>query len=135
MNYEKQAKKFLEDTGTTLGIVYIGHEISDNRKDGNFRDRYEFTLTKGNHHYSADFWQSIAGSEEGKEPTAYDILACLDVDYTEDFNDFCEMFGYNDLPLSEHDRVMNIYEAVKEQSEALQRLYTEEELEQLQEIQ
>ena len=45
------------------------------------------------------------------------------------------MFGYNDLPLSEHDRVMNIYEAVKEQSEALQRLYTEEELEQLQEIQ
>lgn len=130
--YEVQAQEFLKNTGSKLELVYIGHDINENWGDDEYRDHYEFTLSKGDKEYTGEFWQSIANA--GTEPTAYDILSCLGIDYTESFEDFCSEFGYNDLPLSEYPRVKRIYDAVQEESEGLQRLYTEEELEQLAEI-
>lgn len=69
-------------------------------------------------------------NKEIKAPTNYDILACLMVDYSEDFNDFCDNFGYDNDSI----KAMNAYEDIQEESEALKALFDEEQLELLHEI-
>jgi len=69
------------------------------------------------------------------KPSPYDILACMDTYTPETFKEFCEEYGYDDRPLSEHDSVRNTFLAVREQSEGLRRIYSPEQLNLLAEIQ
>jgi hypothetical protein len=69
------------------------------------------------------------------KPSAYSILACLDTYVPDTFKEFCEEYGYNEKPLSEHDTVMRTFLAVREQLEGLRRIFTADQLEQLAEIQ
>jgi hypothetical protein len=66
-----------------------------------------------------------------KAPKPYDILACLRVDYSDSLEDFCDNYGY------EHDSktAEKIYNAVLKETNALYRLFTSDQLEQLEEIQ
>jgi len=67
-------------------------------------------------------------------PSSYDILSCLD-SYTPDtFEEFCDEFGYNELPLSDHDKVMSIFLKCKEQATGLKRIFSNDQSEQLGEI-
>lgn len=68
------------------------------------------------------------------KPSEYDILSCLDLLYADSFDEFCDEFGYNELPLSGHDASMKMYLSCKEQDKGLRKLFTSEQLEQLQEI-
>lgn len=47
---------------------------------------------------SFDFWNSCADMVEGREPTAYNVLACLSSDaYCPDsFEEFCSEYGYDE---------------------------------------
>ena len=73
---------------------------------------------------------------KNKKPEAYDILACLSSYYPETFADFCDEFGYsNDCDLSEYPKIMGIFEACKTEERGLKSMYSEQELEQLSEIQ
>ena len=77
--YERQAADFLERFGFTVRIkpgakdepawdVHgIGYNVTVRRKSDGRR-------------LSFDFWDSKANMDEGREPTAYDILACLSAD-------------------------------------------------------
>lgn len=130
--YENQAQKFLKKTKTMLGIVYKEYGSMPWDTKGVQRDIYEITLSNKNGSYTFDFGTSIADTEAGREPTAYDVLACLDPsfsDYT--FTEFCAGFGYDENLMSS----LRTYEACVEQSEELEALFTAEELELLQEVQ
>jgi hypothetical protein len=70
-----------------------------------------------------------------EEPDAYSILACLEKYELGSFEDFCSEFGYNDRPLSDHAKVMKIYEGCKEQYNSLEKLFSDEEMHELREIQ
>jgi len=72
--------------------------------------------------------------QKRRTPSAYDILACLDAYCPDSFEDFCEEYGYNELPLSEHDNTMRTYLNVKEQAAGLNKLFDADQLEQLTEI-
>lgn len=72
--------------------------------------------------------------QKKRTPSSYDILACLDVLYCDTFEEFCDEFGYSDQPLKEHDKIMQTYLKCREQSNALKKLFTDEQLEQLAEI-
>ena len=64
-------------------------------------------------------------------PNAYDILACLDTYSAGDtFEDFCHNYGYDDDSMNAY----KTYNAVQQQCVNLQKLYTHEELEALNEI-
>jgi hypothetical protein len=63
-------------------------------------------------------------------PTAYTILACLESCSPGTFEEFCDSFGYDNDSITAN----NIYKAVVNQFFELERLFTPEELEQLQEI-
>lgn len=68
--------------------------------------------------------------KEAIKPKAYDVLACLDVLYSDTFEDFCGNFGYDVDSINAE----KTYRAVQEQDRALRRLFTLEQLEKLQEI-
>ena len=68
------------------------------------------------------------------KPSAYDVLACLDAYCPDTFKDFCDDYGYQDAPLSDHDKVMRIYLSVREQAEALKRMFNSEQQDKLAEI-
>jgi len=130
--YEQKALDFLYKTGTTLKIKYLKHDIYKNFNDGKFRDIYQITLSRGFRDYSFTFGQSLKDSDNGKTPpTEYDILACLGTHPTESFEVFCQSFKYN----TNNKHTKNIYNAVKDEYQNLQRLYSEQEMELLQEIQ
>lgn len=69
------------------------------------------------------------------KPTAYSVLACIGTYECGSFDDFCSDFGYNELPMSEYPRVMGIYAEVQRQSQELRRMFSEEELDMLRDIQ
>jgi len=134
--YIEQAQAFLDKTGTTLEIKYIGNDYYF-LDDKETRDIYRFTLTRGNKKYSAKFGQSIANSKVGYEkripPTVYDILACLDVCYYDNIDDFASEFGYGTAN-TKPSVIIRTWEEVQKQNAGLKQLFNEEELQQLQEI-
>lgn len=69
-------------------------------------------------------------SIETLKPGAYDILACLSLVYEDNFEDWCDSYGYD----SDSKTADKTYTACIEQDRQLRRLFTTEELEQLEEI-
>jgi len=69
-----------------------------------------------------------------KEPSLYSILACLQKYDAGSFQDFVAGFGY-ELDSTNYGETMKTYQAVKSQFSGLSRLYSEDELELMAEIQ
>lgn len=63
-------------------------------------------------------------------PTAYDVLSSLTKYEVEDFKDFCNEYGYNEDSI----KALDTYKAVREEWRNVQRLWTDKEIEALQEI-
>lgn len=66
-----------------------------------------------------------------KEPSAYDVLACLQKYEVGTFEDFCNEFGYD----TDSKKAEKTYHAVLNEWQNVAMLYNDKELEQLQEIQ
>jgi hypothetical protein len=139
-DYDLQANDFLKVTNSKLIIKFIGlsspNHWGENEK---VRNTYEVSLYNSNGRdkpYVFKFWDSINATEKGTKPTAYDILACLNVDYCDNINDFCDCFGYDLMTdsIKETQRIKNIWALYEEEQDNLKRLYTEKEIELLNEI-
>lgn len=143
--YEQQAIDFLNKVNAKIKIEYLTHDFYF-PDDKECRDIYRFTISRhrsvmveGKPHkvvktYSGKFGNSINETRAGNEPNAYDILTCLEKYDVGSFEDFCAEFGYNEKPLSEYPQVKKIYNAVKREGAAMQRLF-DDVMEELQEIQ
>jgi len=157
--YEQQALDFLLKTDTTFKADFTEHGLHfDTDKEA--RDIYKITLTrKDKKPYTFRFGQSIVNSglinansktsvsfeqsgrymplkesdfeRKRKEPTAYDVLACLQKYDVGTFSDFCSEFGYDE----DSRKAEKIYFAVQKEYDSLSRLYSEQELELMREIQ
>ena len=126
--YDIQAETFLKETNTKFKATYLDHNyyFTD---DKDTRDVYRITLSNNRGRISFKFGQSIA--ETGKKPSAYSVLACLEKYEYIDFNDFCSNFGYD----TDSRKAEKTYKAVKKEYEKLCKIFTEEEIEKLREIQ
>lgn len=138
-DYQKQAEQFLADTKTELEILKaIPQKKPLWHKEGEKHGiNYSITLKNNKHSYTFDFWGSIADAEKiyngnytNTKPKAYEILACI-YPYYGTFKDFCDDFGYSDDSILAE----KTYYVVLEQTKELNKLFTEQELEKLQEIQ
>ena len=67
---------------------------------------------------------------ENIKPNEYDILACLTKYYPETFEDFCSEFGYDEDSRSAE----QIYLACVKEYKQLTRIFTDEQMEELREI-
>lgn len=134
LSYDEQAEKIAKELGLTLNVKPVGygyHFIGDKEKRHIFRCeliRAE-TEEENERSYSFRFGQSIASGAE--EPTMYDVLACLQKYNPGDtLQEFCDEFGYD----PEDEITEGIYELVLEEWEAMEAMFSEEELERLHEI-
>lgn len=129
--YDKQAIKFLNDTNTKFSIKYLKHDkyFPDDKEA---RDIYKFKLEKDGKVYTGTFGQSIVGTQKGEIPRPYEILSSLSGDRFEgDHKEFCDTFGYDE----DSRKGYAVYKAVVKENEGMKRLYSEEELDKLSEIQ
>ena len=98
LNYEAMAKEFCEKTGTEVIIKYKEKKLNPWNVEGYRKnwvhDIYRVTIKRNGEKYSFDFTQSKNGTDNGEEPTAYDILTCLQKYEVGTFEDFCNDFGY-----------------------------------------
>jgi hypothetical protein len=147
-DYNVEAIDFLKNNNVSLKISKAQKTVSEicNSAKGCFEgetskhDKYRFTLTTAKGSYWSMFWNSTHDTEKGIIPTEYDILACLSVDYSEDFKDFCEQFGYEQYLENDYGKMVrnasayHTYKAVKKQSEGLERIFSEKQLELLHDI-
>jgi hypothetical protein len=96
-----------------------------------YKEDYSFCRVHKINVSSAGYIQT---RKQPEVPSNYDILACLDSYAPDTFADFCSEYGYDDQPLSSHDSVMKTFLAVREQTAGLNKLFNQEQLQQLAEI-
>jgi hypothetical protein len=128
--YKGQALDWLRQTKSRLYIRLKGRElffIGDEYP----RDVYSITLKHLGLRYIFRFGQSICNSGNDRlEPSAYSILACVEKNDPGTFENFCSECGYD----TDSKKAETTYKAVLKQWTALSRLYTEDELVSLREI-
>lgn len=127
--YTRQASKFLNDTKVNMIVAFVKngkHFVGDT----DYRDIYQITLKRNGERFSFRFGQSINDSGKYK-PSSYDVLTCLQKYDVGSLEDFCSEFGYESWV---HESGV-IYRAVCKEYEGVCRIWTDEEIEQLQEIQ
>lgn len=134
MDYNKQATDFLASCKVEFKAVKAVPQKSPLwAEDGNHGTHWSITLTKdANRKIEFSFWSSIKDKEDAlkSSPTAYDVLAGI---YTpvDTFKDFCDSYGYDeDSRKAEH-----TYHEVMALNKKLESIFSEKELQALQEIQ
>jgi len=134
--YDKQAQVFLEKVGIVAVITYLDNNPPAWDKDTHDHNHYRVTLRRKDgdkERFVFQFWDSIANSNSGEKPTAYDVLSCVSSETTiyDDFAEFCSEFGYD----QDSRKAEQLWKTYDKQSRKLNDFFTEEELEDLRQIQ
>lgn len=134
-DYEAQANKFLADYGMSFKAAYQGTKCPmwcDGCKHG---DHYRITIKRDrlSRSISFDFWNSQHAAQEGRAPTAYDVLACISGDYGTPgtFDEYCATYGF-DLDSRKAEQA---YKLTDRFARKLRAFFTEDEARALSEIQ
>jgi len=125
--YDIKAEKFLKDTNTEFKAEFKKHDFHF-EDDKEKRDIYTITLKRGDRVFIFDFGQSIA--KLGVMPSVYDVLACLTSNEVGSFEEFCSSYGYEE----DSRKAEKTYNAVLNEWNNVKMLYTDKEIEKLQDI-
>lgn len=82
---------------------------------------YRVTVTTPHGRTSFDFWGSIADMDNGRAPSAYDVLACVahDIHTPDTFADFCADYGLD----TDSIRALALYRRCARFARALRRVF------------
>lgn len=125
---DKEKTKRTEHKGFIIPKEIMEKEIINQkeRAKGIFKTSpLKFWFEKEHFILSGLFWDC------GKKPNPYGVLACLQKSEVGTFNDFCGDFGYDE----DSRKAEETYKAVVEEFKNVQILFSDEEIEKLQEIQ
>ena len=126
--YQKQAREFLEKHGITFE-----HKKGNNKASWEpSGQNYSVTLQQNGKHVTFDFWGSIHDKEDGIDLDAYSVLSCISFDLfcPDEFEDFCGEFGYD----TDSRKALKTFHKCASFAAQLQAFFTEEQIEDLQEI-
>ncbi len=138
--YDKQAEAFLKRFGITFKAVLSGTKAPPWEEGCLHGHHYIVTLSKGGapcvprSEVSFDFWGSKKDREDGvRELTAYSVLACISGDITcpDSFSEFCAEYGHD----ADSRKAEGTFRRCAAFAKRLRAFFTDEEIEQLQEIQ
>ena len=139
-SYEMSANNFLNKANCKMQIIQTGTVIGfpserpEDRKQKH--NKYRVVLTRGGKSFDFDFYGSYLDYLYGRNPSAYDVLACIEkYEYPTDPWEFSSEFGYDIECEDDYNRVRKTAEACREQYEGLLDLFGEELMTELQEIQ
>lgn len=149
--YNEAAAEFLHYTQAKISKEFkkIGKHFEGDKND---RPIYLITISKGERKYSFNFGESINHLQENKQkikvwggaffkkhldellaknpPSDYSILAALEKHDVGSFENFCSEFGYE----QDSRKAEKIYNSVKNEFKSLQIIFTDKELELMQDI-
>lgn len=138
--YEKKANLFLSNTKTTFEyeLVDVVLGFPNDESDKEPRNHFKVLLKNPKGELSLDYYGSIQDYQQGdKTLTSYDVLASLSYDVNEPNEsvwEFAEELGYVISTEKQFKNMQRIHKEVKRQHQALVKMFSKEELEQLQEI-
>ncbi len=112
--------KFGQSIFNSVRFIVYSKDGKKFYNDLNKARRENGVLSLGDYKQNKDF----------EEPSAYDVLASITKYEPEEFKDFCASYGYED----DSRKAYKIYEAVKEEYNNIKMLYSDEEINKLQEI-
>ena len=116
--YIEQANRFLEGHYANITIKFK-ERICNPWGDEMIHDLYDVTIRRdGYAPYSCTFTQSAYRTMTGQEPTAYDVLACMEKYGYESYKDFCEECYYPDSEKS-----LDLYNRVMDEYRNIERLF------------
>jgi len=137
--YDLQAERFVNETGIIIEKKYICHDKFF-PEDKEARAIFKITIErKGLKGWSFRFGQSIVDSynilrserhQVRTAPSDYDILSCITKSDPGIFNEFCANYGYDD----DSRKAEKIYFDVQKEWSNVNRLFSDKEIEQLNEI-
>lgn len=128
--HEQQARDFLTKHGLTFRATYRDYApyFEDDKES---RSIYLCTISgKQRGRYTTRFGASIHMTHNNESPSAYDLLTCLTKYDPGTFEDFCSEFGYD----SDSRKAEKTYKAVVRDWHKVNKFFTPEEIEELQEI-
>ncbi len=133
--YNCQAIEFLLKTKTKIDITSNG-QAYPNWQDQHIVNRYTITLKNSRHEYKFDFHDSIRNTQDNKSMKYdfYSALAGLGHDTPESFDEFCLDYGYQFENESEYIKTKSIHLDCLEQNKNIEKLFTYDEIQLLQEI-
>jgi len=117
--YQQQAEDFLRKSGVRMKVSYFGYGPHFAGETEN-RHRFRVTFSRNGKRMQIIFGQCrLAGPTE---PTAYDVLSCIQKYDVGTFEDFCHEFHY-----SEDSRTAErIYRAVLKECEGIARVFPQD---------
>ena len=133
--YINQARDFLRECNAKMKITWIGCEINNDWNDNIRRNVYRATIKTPRGVMWVKFWDSAYNTERGVEPSAYDIIACLEKYDVGTIEDFVAEYGFEVNEWADVKRIQNTYNAVRRQYKSLCRCFTPEQIEAMREIQ
>ena len=131
--YKKATEVFLFETGTKVSINYKGYFINPLWNEETSRPKYRVCVSKGGSRFFITFWGNLMGSEV----TPYDVLACLQKYPCDDYEDFCNDYGYDIYDEFEggyNKQSRKVWKACVNEYAKVESLFSEEELDALREI-
>lgn len=82
--------------------------------------KYKVTMKRNGRSFTTPFYGSYMDFKEGKDPTSYDILACLEkYEVPESMWDFATEYGYEINSESSYNNVRSIWNSCKTQYKKL----------------
>lgn len=109
MDYQKQAKDFLEKTGTEYAVEFLGRRIHPLWNDNFKRNTFEVTFKRNGIEHSFLFYDSqhktensfklglhITELESNIAEDIYTVLCCINMYIPDNYEDFCDEFGYDE---------------------------------------
>ena len=124
--YDQQAIDFLKHSGTEMKIKFLDvvQGFPFDNKDNNPHRHYEVTLKRHGRSMKFPFYGSAADYRSGKDPSAYDVLACLQKYEVESSpEEFAKEFGYELNTDSDLKRVRKIWYGCREEYRKLFELF------------
>lgn len=93
----KNVLKFMQKNGVKMYIKFIGKVYNPWNEEewANWHNKYKVVIKRNNKQMTVNFYDSVHNTQNGIEPTEYDILACLTKYDVGSFEDFCGEFGYD----------------------------------------
>lgn len=135
-DYTEQAEEFLKKNNVKIDMTLKDKAINRIWNDNVLRNRYTVKIITELGTYKFNFWDSQYNTMNNIKPSVYIILADLQKYDPEDFETFCMNCGfevYDDNYDGYNHRAMKMYNAACEQYENLMRIFTDEQMEELQE--
>lgn len=122
--YQTQANEFCKNTNTK--ITFGEPTYKDHFDDGQLRWVFPVTISRNGQRMRVQFGQSIANGSQ--QPTAYDVLSCLQKYEVGTFEQFASAYGFD---LSRKSR--KVYNACSKEYDGVDRLFSDV-IEELREI-